>query len=194
MIVEAVRSTELQTGRFGAEYAHPGAAVLSYETREGMTTGDLAAQILFRGSARRTGLQLGSFYPRVVFSGPIVKEQLWFSQSFDVLHTINIERDLPSNANETQQWGGDSWSRLLWKFVANSSLAHRFSVQRGDRQQPGAGRAAPANDHAGCDDEPDVWLGERTQYWEKTLFEFGGGRAATHYDASPQGTAPYCCW
>ena len=35
MIVDAVRTAEVQTGRFGAEYAHPGGAILNYVTREG---------------------------------------------------------------------------------------------------------------------------------------------------------------
>jgi hypothetical protein len=33
--LDAVRTAEVHTGRFGAEYAHPGAAILNFDTPEG---------------------------------------------------------------------------------------------------------------------------------------------------------------
>ncbi len=191
MIVEAVRSTELQTGRFGAEYAHPGAAVLSYETREGDDRWRFGATDFIPGISTQNGLQLGSFYPRVVFSGPMVKERLWFSQSFDVLHTINIERNLPSNANETQQWGGDSWSRLLWKLSANSSLHIDFLSNVEIDSNLGLDALHPQTTSLDATMNRQFGSVKEQSYWEKTLFEFGGAVERTHYDASPQGTAPY---
>ena len=191
MIVEAVRSAEIQTGRFGAEYAHPGAAVLSYETREGDDKWRFGTTDFIPGISTQNGLQLGSFYPRVVFSGPIVKEQLWFSQSFDVLHTINIEKDLPSNANETQQWGGDSWSRLLWKMSTNSSLHINFLSNVEDDSNLGLDALHPQPTTIDATMNRLFGSVKEQSYWEKTLFEFGVGVERTHYEANPQGAAPY---
>lgn len=191
MIVEAVRSAELQTGRFGAEYAHPGAAVLSYETREGDDRWRFGATDFIPGVSLQNGLQLGSFYPRVGFSGPIVKERLWFSQSFDVLHTINIERNLPSNTNETQQWGGDSWSRLLWKLSPNSSLHINFLSNVEIDSNLGLDALHPQTTSLDATMNRLFGSVKEQSYWEKTLFEFGGAVEHTHYNADPQGTAPY---
>ena len=132
MIVEAVRTAEIQTGRFGAEYAHPGGAILSYETREGDDQWRFNATDFIPGINIQEGVQLGNYYPRVTFSGPIVPDELWFSQSFDVLHTLAVQKGLPPGApDETQQWGGDSWSRLLWKMSDEQQLACGISGQRG---------------------------------------------------------------
>ena len=60
------------------------------------------------------GVQLGNYYPRVVISGPIVKDTLWFMQSFDVIHTLAYESGLPANVDHfTRTWSGDSWSKLF---------------------------------------------------------------------------------
>ncbi len=100
MVVEAVRTAQIQTGRFGSEYAHPGGAILNYETREGDDRWRFNATDFIPGINVQDGVQLGNFYPRVTFSGPIVKDELWFSQAFDVLHTLNIEKGLPPGTPE----------------------------------------------------------------------------------------------
>src|SRR3974377_1567422 len=115
MIVEAVRKAEIQTSRFGAEYAHPGAAILSYDTREGDDRWRFGTTDFIPGINVQEGVQFGNFYPRVELLGPIVKEHFWFAQAFDLVHTLSIVSGLPSGQNERTEWGGDSWSRLLWK-------------------------------------------------------------------------------
>jgi hypothetical protein len=192
MIVEAVRSAEIQTGRFGVEYAHPGAAVLSYETREGDDRWRFGTTDFIPGISIQNGVQFGNFYPRVVFSGPIVKDQLWFSQSFDVLHTLSIIKGLPPGApNQTQQWGGDSWSRLLWKMSPNNSLHIDFLSNVEDDSDLGLDALHPQSTTVNATMNRLFGSVKEQSYWEKTLFEFGVGVERTRYEANPQGTAPY---
>ena len=192
MIVEAVRSSEIQTGRFGAEYAHPGAAVLSYETREGDDRWRFGATDFIPGISVQDGLQFGNFYPRVVFSGPIMKEHLWFSQSFDVLHTLSIVKGLaPGAPNEMQQWGGDSWSRLLWKMSTNHSLHVSFLSNIDNDSDLGLDALHPQSTTVDATTNRMFGSVKEQSYFEKTLFEIGVGVERTTYGTTPQGTATY---
>jgi hypothetical protein len=192
MIVEAVRSAEIQTGRFGAEYAHPGAAILSYETREGDDRWRFGATDFIPGISVQNGAQLGNFYPRVIFSGPIVKDNLWFSQSFDVLHTLSIVKGLPAGQpNQTQQWGGDSWSRLLWKISTNNSLHIAFLANEESDNDLGLDALHPQSTTANGTTNRLFGSVKEQSYFEKTLFEIGIGVERTAYDLTPQGTATY---
>jgi len=192
MIVEAVRSTEIQTGRFGAEYAHPGAAILSYETREGDDRWRFNAVDFIPGINIQNGVQLGNFYPRVVLSGPVIKDTLWFSQSFDMLHTVNIVKDLPPGTpDQTQQWGGDSWSRLLWKISTNNSLHVSFLANVEDDASLGLDALHPQSTTTDQASRQLFGFVKEQSYLRKTLLEFGVGVEHTNGDVTPQGTEPY---
>jgi hypothetical protein len=191
MIVEAVRSAEIQTGRFGAEYAHPGAAVLSYETREGDDRWRFSATDFIPGVNIQEGVQLGNSYPRAVISGPIVRDRLWFSQSFDVAHTLSIVKGLPSGQNEMREWGGDSWSRLIWKISPTNSLHVSFLSNLESDSDLGLDALHPQS--TTIDETENQLFGsvKEQAYVHETLLEFGGGIERTTGGLNPQGTAPY---
>jgi len=191
MVVEAVRSTEIQTGRFGAEYAHPGAAVLGYETREGDDRWRFNTTDFIPGINIQEGVQLGNFYPRAVISGPLVKDRLWFSQSFDLLHTLSIVRGLPSGQNEVREWGGDSWSRLLWKISSNNSLHISFLSNLESDSNVGLGALSPQSTTTDATENQLFGSVKEQSYIHQTLLEFGGGIERTNGGVTPQGTVPY---
>ena len=191
MVVDAVRSAEIQTGRFGAEYAHPGAAVLSYETREGDDRWRFNTTDFIPGINIQQGVQLGNFYPRAVISGPIVKDRLWFSQSFDVLHTLSIVKGLPSGQNELREWGGDSWSRLLWKISSNHSLHVSFLSNLESDRNVGLDALHPQSTTTRATENQLFGSVKEQSYIHETLLEFGGGVERTAGGVIPEGTGPY---
>jgi Carboxypeptidase regulatory-like domain len=191
MIVEAVRTAEIQTGRFGAEYAHPGAAVLSYETREGDDRWRFNATDFIPGINIQDGVQLGNFYPRVVLSGPIVKDSLWFAQSFDVIHTLAFEKGLPSGQNFATNWGGDSWSKLLWKISTNNSLHVSFLANVNDETNAGLTALNPQSTTQNVSSRLLFGSLKEQSYIHKTLFEFGVGVERSINNAYPKGDQAY---
>jgi hypothetical protein len=191
MIVEAVRTAEIQTSRFGAEYAHPGAAILSYETREGDDRWRFGTTDFIPGIRVQDGVQFGNFYPRVEFSGPIVKEHFWFSQSFDLVHTLSIMNGLPSGQNEASTWGGDSWSRLLWKISTNNSLHIAFLYNNRSDSNFGLDALHPIPTTSDVSSNLLFGFVKAQSYVHKTLFEYGIGVERTYGDANPMGNAPY---
>jgi len=191
MIVEAVRMAEIQTSRFSAAYQHPGAAVLSYETKEGDDHWRFTTTDFIPGISVQDGLQFGNFYPRVVFSGPIVKEHFWFLQAFDLTHTLSIENGLPSGQNTSTDWGGDSWSKLLWKISTNNSLHINFLYNNESVTNFGLDALHPVS--TTLDTSSNRFFGsvKEQSYVHNTLLEFGVGIERSYADANPKGDAPY---
>jgi Carboxypeptidase regulatory-like domain/TonB dependent receptor len=192
MVVEAVRKAEIQTGRFGAEYAHPGGAILRYDTREGDDRWRFNATDFIPGINVQEGVQLGNFYPRVTFSGPILKDQLWFAQSFDVLHTLAVQQGLPAGEpNQSRSWGGDSWSRLLWKMSANDSLHVGFLANVNEDANAGLDALHPQSVTTNVSTRELFGFVKEQSYFEKTVLELGFGVEDSMNNFAPQGNEPY---
>ncbi|MGB7438364.1 MAG: hypothetical protein WBR26_12750 [Candidatus Acidiferrum sp.] len=192
MIVEAVRAAEIQTGRFGNEYAHPGAATLDYTTREGDDRWRFDATDFIPGINVQQGVELGNFYPRVTFSGPIIPGDLWFSQAFDLIHILAVLRGLPPGTpNESTEWGGDSWSRLLWKISTNNSLHVGFLANVESNGNAGLDALHPQSVTTDVTSRQLFGFVKEQSYIGKTQFEAGVAIEDSLNNETPQGTAPY---
>jgi len=190
--VDAVRSAEVQTGRFGVEYMHPGSAVLSFDTPDGDDHWRFNATDFFPGINVQQGIQLGNFYPRVEISGPIAPGGLWFSQAFSVQHTLSVMRGLPAGQPDTSTvWAGDSLSRLLWHISSRHSLV--FSILYNDADYFDLGLDALDPESTTLTQHTHQVFGSvKDQYWfHDTLVEFGFAGHDSHDDFEPQGDAPY---
>ena len=193
LIVDTVRMSEVQTGRLGAEYAHPGTGVLRFETQEGDDHWRFNATDFIPGINNQEGFRLGNYYPRITFSGPLVKDKFWFLQSFDIDHTLGVLRDVPADfgPNTTEEWGGDSFSRLLWHVTPSDSVHISFLYNNESDTSVGLNALRP---HMATTDDSDNRLfgSVKNQLWvNHTLFEVGFSEDRTYGDSNPQGTAPY---
>src|SRR5580698_8134671 len=106
--VDATRAAEVQTGRFGAAYAHSGANILSLETPDGDDRWRFGTTNPAPGINVYEGIHLGDWYPRFTFSGPIERGRFWFSDSISLQHTFVAVKFLPDGANTWEDWGGDN--------------------------------------------------------------------------------------
>jgi len=191
LIVDAVRSAEVETGRFGAEYAHPGAALLKFETPEGDDHWRFNATDFIPGINVQEGAHLGNYYPRITFSGPIVRDNFWFLQSFSINHTFAVQKDIPTGPNTQENWGGDSFSRLLWNASQNDSVHVSFLYN--NESDVNAGLDALHPQTTTLDISNNRLFGSvKNQLWlNRTLFEVGFAEDRTYGDSNPQGNAPY---
>jgi hypothetical protein len=191
LIVDALRSAEAETGRFGAEYAHPGAAILRFETPEGDDHWRFNATDFIPGIDLSEGTHFGDYYPRITFSGPIVKGRFWFLQSFDIIHTFHAQRDIAVGPDTQENWGGDSFSRLLWKVTPGDSLHISFLYNNESDVRVGLDALHPAPTTVDTSNNR-LYGSVKNQLWmDRALFEVGFAEDRTYGDSNPQGTQPY---
>src|SRR4029077_14773290 len=120
--VDATRAAEVQTGRFGAGYAHPGANILSLETLDGDDRWRFGTTNPAPGVNVQEGVHLGDWYPRFSLSGPIQRGRFWFSDSISLQHTFSLVKEQPSGANTRESWGGDNLLRLQYNVTPRHIL------------------------------------------------------------------------
>jgi len=190
--VDAVRLAEVQTGRVGAEYYHPGAAVMGFDTPDGDDQWRFGAVDFIPAVNFQQGLQLGSFYPRFLLSGPIKKGKLWFSESLSLQHTLGIVKGLPPGEPDTQKdYAGDSLTRLLWLVSPNHSIHGEFLYNQEYGENTGLSAERPQS--ATVDQNSHRLFGSFLDqlWWQRTLFQLGISVDESYLRTSPQGTEPY---
>jgi len=188
--VDAVRTAEIQTAGFGAQYYHPGAAVLSFHTPEGDDKFRFGAVDFIPGISVQNGVQFGNYYPRFSFSGAIKKGKLWYSESLSMQHTLSIINGLPSNANEVQQWSGDSLTRLLWLIAPNHSLHGSFLYNQASSTNSGLSTITPISTTSDVTSHR-IFGSVKDQWWiGKTLYELGFAADESYANSVPKGTSP----
>src|SRR5712672_4491063 len=135
--VDATRAAEVQTGRFGAGYAHSGAGILSLETPDGEDRWRFGTTNPTPGINIQQGVHLGNWYPRFTFSGPIERGRLWFSDAISLRHVFSLVKELPAGSNVSTQWAGDNLLRLQYNFSPRHILHGSFLYNRVQDQSLG---------------------------------------------------------
>jgi hypothetical protein len=102
--VDALRSVEVLTSRYSAEYGKGSAGVLALKTGMGDDRLRFSATNFFPGIENHDGLVLSEWTPRFTFSGPIAKGKAWFYNALDAFYNLTVVDELPKDANRSPYW------------------------------------------------------------------------------------------
>ena len=189
--IDATRAAEVQTGRFGAGYAHSGAGILSLETPDGDDRWRFGTTNPAPGINIQEDAHLGNWYPRVTFSGPIERGRFWFSDAISIQHTFDVVKHLPSNASTSEQWAGDNLLRLQYNFSPRHILHASFLYNRAYATNLGLDALDPQSTTVTAE-QRRAFVSLKDQLWlHDTLFELGVAADSGVLDYTPQGAQPY---
>ncbi|MBI1789535.1 MAG: TonB-dependent receptor, partial [Acidobacteria bacterium] len=108
--VEAVRTVEISSGRFPAEFGKGSSGTMSIRSRTGDDKLRYSATNFIPGIGFHKGFGLQDWVPRFNLSGPIRKGRAWFSDGLDTQYIRHIVEELPRGQDRTQSW---RWNNLL---------------------------------------------------------------------------------
>ena len=189
--VDAARAAEVQSGRFGASYAHAGASVLSLETPDGDDKWRFGTTNPVPGFNVEQGIHLGDWYPRFNFSGPILRGRFWFSNAMSVQHIFALIKEQPRGANTSSQWGGDELLRLQYNVTPKHILHGIFLYNRAKDVNLGLDALNPESTTIDLE-QSRGFVSLKDQVWvHETLLELGVAADSGVLDISPLGTQPY---
>ena len=189
--IDATRAAAVQTGRFGAGYAHSGAGILGLETPDGEDRWRFGTTNPAPGINIQEGAHLGNWYPRVTFSGPIERGRLWFSDAISIQHTFDVVKQLPSNANTSEQWAGDNLFRVQYNLSPRHILHASFLYNRAYDTNLGLDPVDPQSTTVTVE-QRRAFVSLKDQLWlHDTLFELGLAADSGLLDYTPQGALPY---
>ncbi len=143
--VDAVRTTNVSTGRFGSQFADAGASVLALQTEMGDDYRRFGTTNFFPSLDFERGARLGNWFPRMTFSGPIQKQRAWFSDAASVQHNFTLVRELPPGRDIAEDWSGDNLVRLQYNVTPSQSLQGNFLYNGAASLRTGLGPFSPAS-------------------------------------------------
>src|SRR5260370_6132132 len=188
--IDATRAAEVQTGRFGAGYAHSGASILSLETPDGDHRRRFGTTNPAPGINIQQSAHLGNWYPRFTFSGPIERGRLWFSDSISVQHTFAVVKGLPSNGDTVEEWAGDNLFRLQYNVSRRHILHASLLYNRAHDDNLGLDALDPQSTTVTAE-QRRTFVSLKDQIWlHDTLFELGVAADRSVLDYTPQRTQP----
>ncbi len=189
--VDAVREVSVETGGFGAQFAHAGGGIVSIDTQTGDDKLRFGITNFLPDLSIQHGTHFGNWYPRVLFSGPLKKGRMWFSEALTVQHTFRLVSELPSGQNSDSQWVGSDLVRMQVNLTPKNILQGSFLYNLLSDPRLGLGPFTPISTTTNTQTrryfgslKDQLWLG-------RTLFDFGLAADVGHSNTTPLGTMPY---
>ena len=173
LAVEGIRSVDLTTARISPQYGAGSAGVLGLNTENGTDAFHYTATDFIPGLKLQQGLRLGNWYPRVGFSGPIVRGRSWFSDTLDSGYDQSIITDLPRGQNTRSGWSVSNLLHTQTNLTPSNILFTDFLAYEDREGHVGLGPLNP------IPTTPDVHTREffgsikDQAYFGHTLVEFG---------------------
>jgi hypothetical protein len=189
--VDAVQSTTVENGGYGAQYAHAGAGVLSLDTLTGDDKWRFGVTNFIPGANIERGFHFGTWFPRVTFSGPIKKGRAWFSLASSAQHTYNVINGLPIGQDVSTEWAGDNLLRAQVNITPRNILQGSFLYNQSSDPQFGLGPFSPVSTTTNRQARR-YFVSVKDQIWVgRTLVEFGFAVDTGRTVITPQGNSPY---
>jgi hypothetical protein len=189
---DALRKIEIQSSRFSAEYGKASGGVLNLTSGMGDDRYRVAATDFAPSAQFIRGVNLDSWTPRLMFSGPIRKGRAWFYSAADADVSLDIRKDLPEGSDRNRSW------RLgeLAKGQVNLSPTHLVSMgillNRFHSEYAGISNVIPQGSSSEL--KQDAYLFTlKDQIFRANGLSFETGFAASRFDADtlPHGDLTY---
>lgn len=128
--IEAVDSVKVISSPYSAEYGKFLGAVTAIETRPGADHWKWLFTNFLPRPRKRSGSIVGieSFTPRLVFSGPLVKDKISLAQTFEYRYLRTRVPSLPDLENDTTLESFDSFTQVDIDFSAEHRLSSVFTL------------------------------------------------------------------
>jgi Carboxypeptidase regulatory-like domain/TonB-dependent Receptor Plug Domain len=189
--VDGVQTVTVETGGYGAQYAHAAAGIMALDTTVGDDKWRFGTTDFLPGLSLQEGVRFGNWFPRLTLSGPIKKGRAWFSEALSVQHDFMLVYGLPTSQNIATEWAGDSLSRAQVILTPRNILQGTFLFNRSSQPQFGLGPLTPLS--TSTDLEARRYFGSvKDQIWiGRTLLELGVAADTGSSTNDPRGNATY---
>ena len=192
LAVEGIRSLDFQSGRYSPEYGQGSAGVLALSTENGTDAFHYTATDFIPGLQLQKGVRFGSWYPRVGFSGPIVRGRAWFSDTFDSGYTQSLVTGLPSGQNTNSSWAGSNLLHSQFNLTPANIVFADFLVNIFHQNRAGLGPLDPVPTTSNLRNR-EYFVSVKDQYYvgHGALVEVGYAHNYFSNVQTPQGTGLY---
>lgn len=189
---DALRSIEVLSGRYSAEYGKGSGGVVDLETGMGDDRFRFSATNFFPSLQTHGGLSIGSWTPRATFSGPLSKGRAWFFDAADGEYRLRNLTELPAGSNRSRSWRGSNLAKVQLNWTPTHVLTASMLVNRRNADYPELSRFRPQG--TTTKQRSDAYLvtvREQFFFQNQALLEAGFATYTSNSTEDPLGDAPY---
>jgi hypothetical protein len=123
---DAVRSIDVKSSRYSAEFGKGSGGVLSLTTGMGDDHYRFSATDFIPSLQTRKGIGIDGWTPRATFSGPLRKKKAWFYDAIDGEYELRIIDELPVGADRSPTWRGSNLAKAQINLNQRNILTGSF--------------------------------------------------------------------
>jgi Carboxypeptidase regulatory-like domain len=189
---DALRSIEVQSSRYSAEYGKGSGGVLSLATIMGDDRFRFSATDFLPSLQMRKGINFNNWTPRATFSGPLRKGRAWYFDAIDADYNLDIINDLPSGADRGNAWRLNNLAKAQVNLTPSNILSTGFLINRFEAGNFGLSRLNPLETTRKLQQSAYLLTVKDQAYLPNRLVvEFGFGVTQFDYKILPFGSTPY---
>ena len=189
---DAIRSIDVQSSRYSAEFGRSSAGVLNLTTGIGDDHLRYSGTNFLPSFKFIRGINLDKWTPRFTFSGPLKKGKIWFYDAEDFEYDYNLIRDLPANADQAPLWRFSNLAKLQTNLTRSNILTGSFLFNRFKYSHAGLSLFNPLNATTNQDETGYLAsLKDQHYFAGGTLLENGLALFEQELDVLPLGNQPY---
>jgi len=189
---DSLRKIDVRSSRYSAQYGKGSGGLVDLQLQDGDNKFRVNATDFFPTFQNVKGVHINNWTPRGYFSGPLVRDKVWFDISHEGETDYNIVKELPEGADTNRVWRIDDLARIRMNLTPGNVLSLNALLNIQDSQNGGISAFDPVsvalNSHSylyllGLKDQVTISGG--------TMLEYGAGFHRNKGSSLPMGDQPY---
>ena len=140
---DALRSIDVLSSRYSAEYGKGSGGVLALNTGMGDDRYRFSTTNFVPSVQTRKGLSLDSWTPRATLSGPLKRKKAWFFEAADAEYNLDIINELPEGADRNHSWRVSNLTKAQINLSPSNIVTAGLILNRFDSDHAGISRFNP---------------------------------------------------
>lgn len=189
---DALRSIEVQSSRYSAEYGKGSGGVVRLTTGMGDDRYRFSATDFVPSVQTRKGVSLSDWTPRATFSGPLRKQRAWFFNALGGEYHSDIIEELAAGADRTRSWRISNLAKAQVNLNRANILTAGWLTNRFRTDAFGLSRFNPREATRDLRQGADLFT-IKNQFFQRSGLMLEVGFAASQFSANerPMGLRPY---
>lgn len=189
---DSLRKIDVHNTRYPAQYGKGSGGLTNLEVQDGDNRFRFNATDFIPTFQMVKGFHLNNWTPRAYFSGPLIRDRLWFDLSHEGENDVSIVKELPDGADTTNQWRTADLARLRLNITPGNVLTASSLFDLFDGDSEGLSQFDPVSVSTNQQSSLKLFtLKDQMTLARSTLLELGAGYHQTSSLVQPQGFASY---
>src|SRR5260221_10186950 len=189
---DSLRKIDVRSSRYSAQFGKGSGGLVDLQVQDGDNRFRVNATDFVPTVQNVNGIHLHNWTPRAYFSGPLVRDKVWFSISHEGETDYNIIKELPHGPDNNRVWRTSDLGRLRMNLTPGNVLTANAVLNMQDSRNSGISAFDPVS--VSLHNHNYLYLlGLKDQITiaRDTLLEFGAAFQRNKASSLPQGDLPY---